>query len=97
MQTTVGSIDEDPGWENLQAWVKPKIPQGKIRKWLKQKRDRLALENGKIDGQKWLDDQFAVHIPPDECHSKEEKNSKAKKRAERVPPKKKGSKNKRKG
>lgn len=89
MQTTVGSIDEDPGWENLEAWVKPKIPQDKIRKWLAQKRERLALENSKIDGRQWLDDQFAVHISPDECHDSTEK-----KRAERVPPKKKGAKTK---
>ena len=90
MQKTDGSIDDDPGWEGLQAWVKPKIPQHKIRKWLAEKRERLELENSKIDGRKFLD-QFAIPISP-EGH--ELTTTEKKKATQRVPPKKKGSKTK---
>lgn len=37
-----GSIDEDPGWEGLQDWVKPKVARDTVRKWLADKREALA-------------------------------------------------------
>ena len=40
-----GSIDEDPGWGDLEEnWLRPKIPRSEIRVLLEEKRNRLAKE-----------------------------------------------------
>ena len=40
-----GSIDEDPGWPDLEEkWLKPKVPRCEIRVLLEEKRTRLAKE-----------------------------------------------------
>ena len=44
MARNTGSIDEDPGWSDVDKWVRPKVPRDEIRKLLREKHERVAQE-----------------------------------------------------